>query len=192
MVEADSPDQAVNLFMEAQREACARRRINGDQLQARIAIWESEGGLASIDVEEPAPGSAVDWPEPDLPATPPRTTPFTVGHVGKRPGQEERVPTPNYTAPQRESLREYGERLKREVFLGLVTEGEQQTTEAMRLEKLAAQQAQQAAEQAALAVEQAHQPAGKKVKKTASTGPVLGVPDDDDVPTGPFLERIPK
>jgi hypothetical protein len=181
MVEADSPDEAIEFFMEEQFAACKTRKVNGDKLEKTIRVWLEADGLLTIDVEEPAPGSVCDVPP--LPAVPRPRMPTTIGGLGRRPGQAE--PVKPSVKPQRQTLGEYQRELARNIALGVETEEEQvlrlsrETREREDLQLTPHEQQQKK-----------KTPRRKRTTEEMQDGPILGVPDDDRLPSGPFLGPI--
>jgi hypothetical protein len=110
IIEADTPEEAVELFLEENRDAAKSRRKSGPVLSAHVARWESEGGRSTLDVEYAAPGCEID-----LPPAPP-TAPVAVAppHHGRKGRWLDNGPVEERATSRRRSLREAAADRRRE------------------------------------------------------------------------------
>lgn len=193
IIEAEGEDEAIELFLEENRDQAENRKKSGAKLVALVAQWESNDGHLTIDVEDAAPDAVVDLPRPDPVLEPKKAkVPPHIGRMGRRPSKP----------PEETETKQTRRRSKREADF-----------EAQRDEQLLGRHREAVENERPLNTEPAfplpgmeermaeRQPAEKKPrparsrKKQSEGGPatggvqVLGVTDDAPLPDG--LDPIP-
>ncbi len=107
IVSAKNADEAVDLFLEENRQALRGLGDRGVIIKGFMDKWEQQGGVETLDVEEAAPGSLVDVPvRQTTPARPAAKQPPSVGRVGRRPGVPEVKPPADKLPRRRQTLAE--------------------------------------------------------------------------------------